>query len=348
MLALFFSHNGDRYYSKFKALFIVYLAMIYYWMHKKFGVRVSLCYLIVVLSGVMSMFSLKYDVSYAAMNGTITFLVITLPFLILDNLSSYIKKILPVICVTNIAFILSQFAFGTTKVGLFDGNTSMNACIIGITLPFLLDVVKDGAFTAIAISSAILAVLISGQSIPFGCLFLSIAFYYFRDFRSLAIYGSLTAVGFIVLGLISQKNMFFFSSGRFDVYDHFMRYWYENFNNLTGTGTGTFQFLGKEEQFKSGFKLFQSGNKIKGIFGFLHSDFLQIVFEQGIAGMVAFMVLLISTLVTAWKRRYRSILSAGMAYVGCMMFNYPLRLAVTSMIGCSIMYLFLQKERNTQ
>jgi O-antigen ligase len=57
-------------------------------------------------------------------------------------------------------------------------------------------------------------------------------------------------------------------------------WWFDNANPWTGTGTGTFFWLGPTAQMAHG------PVGAEGYFTYMHSDWLQILWEQGIPGLV--------------------------------------------------------------
>ena len=148
----------------------------------------------------------------------------------------------------------------------------------------------------------------------------------------------------IIAYLFGPDNHDYFSThGRYQAWEFFMGNWYKQstMTNIFGTGTGTYFEISQRWQNMTGFNLAKIGNKMTGYYIFLHSDILQILFEQGIVGLTLITLLSIHCLRMAYKNKQIEYFAAFIAYIACCAGNYPIRLGVHGIIGVSIIWLCL-------
>ena len=121
---------------------------------------------------------------------------------------------------------------------------------------------------------------------------------------------SLMATGYYVGE--NWSGGFFYNSGRFEPWLLIMNWWYEWANMWLGTGTGTFQWLGPTIQ-----------NKDVDLLVFLHNEYLQILFEQGLLGIGLMFSLIFICLKKAWKTPW--LFSCCMSTLFVFSVQFPLR-----------------------
>lgn len=142
----------------------------------------------------------------------------------------------------------------------------------------------------------------------------------FGKFRAFAGGVVLTALLIPIGAMFDNTWTNFTQINRFKYWPMFFNWWWENASHAFGTGTGTFRHIGPVIQT-------MNPKYEEGWWLWAHNDWLQIMFECGIIGVVAaFCVGLV-----AIGRAYRSMhfgLVAALVSTGVVMAgNYPLRLA---------------------
>lgn len=113
-------------------------------------------------------------------------------------------------------------------------------------------------------------------------------------------------------GAITQGEKFLSSSGRFWHWKMFMQWWWDNANIWIGAGSGSFNWLGPAIQGPS-----------KEAFLYMHNEYLQVLFEQGIIGFILLMALWLTSM---WKvRKSAWLFGTFCAASVSMLTQFPLR-----------------------
>jgi len=139
------------------------------------------------------------------------------------------------------------------------------------------------------------------------------------------------ATGLLILGYVRDVTGFFDDSGRMGPWKLFMSKWWESANIWTGTGTGTFQWLGPAIQ-----------NKETDLFIFMHNEYLQVIFEQGFLGLALAGIITVVCL--------RKALSSPWLFACCLstmfvaFFQFPLRFVLSQVFVLLLIRLCLDDE----
>lgn len=284
------------------------------------------------------------NLSHGVFYALVAFILLTFWF---SNTSKEERKWvgygLAFICMIDVIFTLYQLPLAPNqRTGLMSYG-AMNGCFIAMTIPLTWQYLGERKsfekFFGFLIP--LLAVIISDGSMPFGVLAaVLITFGFCRIWdkfygweRPLVLVIALVAVcSFLVgLGYYLHGELFFDSSGRFDMYQksfEWMKlpgnlYWSEWF----GTGNGTYITIGK---------------RLLGHF-WMHSDIGQTYFELGAVGVIIYGGLFGGTIWRFWKRGQVFYLSSMAGWLACALFNYPVHLAMTSVVG-----IYLVREAYTE
>ena len=137
----------------------------------------------------------------------------------------------------------------------------------------------------------------------------------------------------IVVFLIAYfyDNNLIHDSQRFRFYQHTFDFYVNYIDKWFGVGTGLFNVFGKIIQAKYNYHVDSE------IMVFVHNDYLEVLFVNGIVGLS---LLLWSITVAIYKtidRRDYALLSAMAGYLGAMLFDYPLRYPIHSIIGAYLL-----------
>lgn len=201
-------------------------------------------------------------------------------------------------------------------------NSSMNSSFIACTMAFcqlwLLPVFLSAVFCAKA-------------SVPIAVAATVLLFRFAK--RKQIIYAVLIAIGTIYLGYHLDKD-FLNGSGRFENWKASMIYWTQNINKWIGGGSGTYRFSGSvitEQR-----KIVQDLRMQAGlVWGTMHNEFLQVVFESGYIGITSVAILLGHAF---WYcRKNSAVFSALAGYCVFSFFNMPLRYVPTALFGAIIL-----------
>lgn len=117
-------------------------------------------------------------------------------------------------------------------------------------------------------------------------------------------------------GYMREGANLYTSPDRVDEWIKIMGWWWSNANIWVGTGSGTFMWLGPAIQ-----------NRADNLFTWMHNDWLQIIFEQGIIGITLTMWLLMECLYKARNRPWLVSSIAGVCFA--MVTQFPLRFPLT-------------------
>jgi O-antigen ligase len=124
-------------------------------------------------------------------------------------------------------------------------------------------------------------------------------------------------------------------SNRIDFYKIVINDFINNRNIYFGTGTGTFNVYSIGMQIVNNFM-------IKQWFMWCHSDWLQILYENGIIGILLALYVLVSALIKS--RKNLALVSAISAYASAMIFSYPLHYAHTALLACFLILLAFSEK----
>lgn len=375
--------NGERFWNKLFLAGVVGTIIISCYVGKKYNFFAAISYAYVVILGLFTSLFIFYinlnstfdtEIRNSALQGTVFFIIITTPFLLLDkSKSKYVEYGIALSSAINCLFLLGEYAFTNSKVGLYDGNTSINGCMLAITTPILFKyfskIKTDFRFVLYALPG--IACFITQETVPVIAMMLIYTLYLFIWFREEA--GTFGAIGKILIALFMlffaayklQGDNIFKDRGRFGIYN-IMNKWTEQKKDKVyyfGTGTGTYHFIGQKIQEATGygltFKYFDArGNVIpdnnekktatkvqrSGYYIFLHSDWLQAKFEQGWIGLLLFAGFAASTLLTAFKNGRQSSAFAFIAYLCVGLVNYPNRIGMGALIAISVLFLCFNQE----
>lgn len=209
------------------------------------------------------------------------------------------------------------------------GNASMDGCLIAALAPFFWSILPDihdlGDWLIIPFwFMSWFAVYKTDASAPVAVLFVSTLCYMLSRFRASWINMACWAIPFgAVLAAAGELSVhhqpFIHDSGRFAIWRLSYDWWRAHANIWFGTGFGTAQVL---------IPLLQAANDPKQttMFLWLHNEWLQILFEGGIVGVLCALMAWGYFLLRSFKRPELFASFCAFSVMAC--FNYPLRLAV--------------------
>lgn len=238
------------------------------------------------------------------------------------------KYLLALFCWANsFMMVYSHFVYSpisrTEAVGLLY-NSSMDATMVAITCPFLImdksvPVFKRHFFLIIPA----FAIYLSESSVGFAGFGVSMFVYFFATYRKKWMVLIPVAVAAIAIPIMGIEKMFY-SGGRTDQYKWAMNWWTENISHWSGSGHGTYWTFGPYIQ------IIGKHQANMGYWAFMHNDWLQILFELGIIGLI---LAALTYGVMVWKSRLNPVLLASILTLGAVsVFQMPLRYPISLVI----------------
>lgn len=201
--------------------------------------------------------------------------------------------------------------------GIFE-NASMSGCF-NVCLAPLFD-------SPLLFLFANLAAVLTGRSQPIALAVFSVLFWAFQK----------RGRGIVPLALFALPFLHLDSNGRAYAWGTAYQFWMEQKHYLFGLGLGSYSVFGPE----------LTRNYPWGRFTFLHSDWMQIVFEQGIVGFVT-LILLFFYLLHSLKRDF-PLFSSLLCFGAFGIANMPLRYPLTALFGAYLVRATFEKtEKKT-
>lgn len=251
------------------------------------------------------------------------------------------------------------------------GNPSINGALIALTYPinvrwaisphhaarFNIEYDPDDDEMILlarfgAVAAPVVAVLLSGHAQPVAIMAIVVIAIILHAqhklYARLPSHAVVTAViiaaaAAVAIPMTSLKHArsAFDSSGRFKVYAQVLPDWWAKGKRWTGQGTGTTAAIVPKIQAMAERSGREPGEKFQvEEYPMLHSDWLQITFENGIAGLVLSLALAAHALRRAW-RQYGTIFASLVGLAAAMVFNWPLHsppIALLAVFYLSVIY----------
>lgn len=293
-------------------------------------------------------FSLTLPADYRAASLGLTAMLFVMFFVLLPR--RYLKTLCSLFCWLNIytlGMVYVQYAFGAKpywRAGIF-GNASMNACFIAFTLPFVIfrqqyfiyDPKLRIIFQSIYSALCFFAILIASSTmglVTLGAVLFSKLFQHAIKAKRFAYLVALLVVPLFLFGAgyLHEGHEFVSSSGRMDLWEHLMPIWYQKADIWTGAGVAIIYSWAPLIQ-----KAFDP--RARNFFIWLHSDWLQLLVEEGVIGLASYLLLYFVCLKRAFKSNY--LFAALVGFGVCAGANYPMRLPIHAFFGASIVVMCL-------
>jgi O-antigen ligase len=187
---------------------------------------------------------------------------------------------------------------------------SMNGVFLALVFPFAL---KENKFLAAVLGAGI---MFSESTTAICLLALGLSLTNLRVFI-------LAAIGALSYATYNQGlTRFLDEGGRFNVWQSSFEWWIDRSNWFFGTGFSTYGWLGP---------MIQASKGDEQYLVWMHNDWLQILFEQGILGLSASFLLFGSML---WRSRKETALFASVCVYGASMATQmPLHFFITALWG---------------
>lgn len=379
----FISHNGNYWRSIWwdKWFFVcgsclVFISSIFY---RKYGIIYCLLFLVVSMSALYAFaYREAYDNNTLILLGVerkdlmvsmmaigkvasytlCSFLLLNFCFLFFRAKDvTRFESLMAFFCILDSLLVLFQFFTEpvATHRGGFLGNPSMNGCFIAFTYPFLcfqhrqklsiphLTSTFKKFFLCIV---PVAAIIMSDASIPIGvfaAVFSAFILCYFKRIK----YGIFSFLFLFLVGITflyfqtDPSNPIFFTSGRIGIWKQVLGWFVVHGNLIFGEGSGVSQIL---------IPLIQKSQmpvdlKIDWVQWWLwmHSDWLQLFFENGVVGFLLGAILYAQALTRSYKKSpylFSAVVGVGVTATA----NFPVHFPIHAICAFAILSFALSKE----
>ena len=359
----FFTWYGDYYNHRWALLLFILSAGYCYFIGKRTHWSVGTALIIPLLSGVWIL-KFIYNQYYLVPQimadhlriyaGTALVCLLLISSILSSMNSKHREKLeigLGLVCIVNSLYIIFEHLSGmhwTKAGGMFD-NPSLGACFIGFTYPLWL--FKDVEFYDRFINSIekfsmrvfifiwvafipILAIFLTRSSMGLAAIMTSLVVFYFLNFKSLKAkilsFSIITTIG-LGGGFWALGKELFDTNLRIQIWTKAMQYWWENPHGLVdkwfGAGLGSWQRFGPSIQINNGI------TTKTGYFIFMHSDFLQLIFEIGIFGTTGVLILIYQCLTISIQNKQYYLTAAFCAFLVVSLGNVSIHFPVHALAG---------------
>lgn len=217
------------------------------------------------------------------------------------------------------SLMIVKYLCGMPPASIFD-NPSMDATFLALTIPYIVyGLKKDKEVLAVMLIPSLVAIAISKSHTALAIMYFEGIIYIFLEYgKSLVsvVVGAFSLpIGFLV-GKLLLGNKFGQSSGRTTVWKIILAQWAYLQHFWLGNGSGTFRPLTADAQ---------AVNGITMSFPFAHNEPLQILFEQGVVGLML-IIALYSLMISGARIQSRwltiTVLGVGLASLTQPIFRY--------------------------
>lgn len=223
----------------------------------------------------------------------------------------------------------------------FLNYAGLNGALIACTVPYQ-RYLKDGHQLWAGVFT-LAAICLSKSAIPFGVLWMVWlatwwAYSRFSIWKSARV-ALVTSPVLIAALWILNPGPLFTSAGRFPMYRVFLKHWWDNANHWVGFAPGAFIALAEKIQILTGFNVTPRADGTLLIFAYtnMHSDWGQMLFENGYIGVLLVACCVIESLMNLLVDK-RIEFASLVGFVACAVFSAPTRNFPFAIVGA---YAFL-------
>ncbi len=314
-------------------------AVISFLLSKKYHVSVGLLFFVTSIYGLVQVGNPQFGSEVCS--SLLILLLFACIGLGLDNNS--FELIVPILGVIAIGDASAMIVRALLHIGEFQWNMqgywvltngSLDASFIALMSPVVYRFSSNIKLKVFFVSILLLAILLAKSNTGF-CVLIMILLTNclmhkeFKLFFQLlfAFIISLFPIGYYLGPKLLNHN------GRFNNWKLMMGYWNDHINHWIGSGPGTYWPLSQIVQ------IHKDGDNV---WPWMHNDFLQVLFEQGIVGLALVLFLYFTMLYKAFDKPMLFSMILGFGAVACTL--YPLHLFYFQILGISLIYQCFQQK----
>lgn len=299
---------------------------------------------------------LQMSLTTGALSALVFMLGFVFFFLYFNSLEdAAIRRMLNWSTVANSIYVIvgaiggwGRLSQGVGVSGFLD-YSGMNACLVAIGIPFI----GGSPLLKVAFYSlALVAIILSKSSIPYGVLVVVVVSYIISRFTVIDVFGDLLsrtrktaqllwgcltglAITTVLVGAayMIEGNRLFDSAKRFEAYRLFFLAWKKDGNLLWGTGPGSFQMLAPIVQMKNNFMVDLTMTHSSYFWLWAHSDWLQSFLENGAIGVILAIVVYVVALLKLYQKDDYQVFAMFSGLGASAIFDYPLRIFIFSFLS---------------
>ena len=275
-------------------------------------------------------------------NSAYTFIALLLSGLVLAFLPRSFKRVVPEIMVLTLLTGSAWTWLSLDRVpyerGTLSGNASMHGCLLAGLLPYLFYCVRSIRLRVVFCAFVVGAIALLQAVVPIVVLAATLVAYLISHRRIrlkwITLTGAIGLLACMIIPLFYNLDLLGVpDSGRFKVWFNVMRWWKSESSVWLGAGLGSGRSL---------FPYIQSVTQttVTEFFLWLHSDWLQSLFELGLIGMSFALVAYFYVVLRAYGRPH--LFATLISLSTTALFNYPLRLPLHVAVLVLTVWLILQ------
>lgn len=324
------------------------------YLYKKYHASVALCFLVTAAYGIQLwaypwiFYNHLGPITVASLGSVTGGAVLTLVLFscALIVAEEYLGALIPLLTLLAIgdAFMMTLKAllhygepWGFMQAWWVMTNGSVDACFLAVMLPVVwntenrFSIAHKWSQICCLILMTVAIVLSKSNTGIFAALLIQLA-YLVSKFKWKALPFTLLTCGIVLLVRMWMGIKFMGDTGRFNVWKISFDFWWTQTTHWLGTGPGTFWVYGPPLQ------LMHNGEITQGaqIFPWMHNDWLQVLFEQGILGFASILFLFVTMSLKSFKRPVLFSMIMGFGFVATT--QYPLRLFFFQCLGVGLIY----------
>ncbi len=274
-------------------------------------------------------------------------LMCVLPF-ILGGSKTTLKftiALMAVVFIDSLIMIFNGLVMGPLHgfhvVGLLENN-SMDACFVACLVPLFLG--AKTRFSYACLIPIFMAIGLAQSVTGFLALATAVSIFYFMD-RGFKDY-IISFLSAIALMSATLAFVFYFwpwkftaGDGRYHIWQLASDFWFKEANQWLGTGLGSFQLYGPGLLLQT----VPLGTKIE-FWIWMHSDWLQVLFELGWTGLVSVLVM---TLCALWRaRKSPPIFTSLVVFCMVALVQMPVRHTIFALLGAYLLKICFEQPKN--
>jgi len=208
----------------------------------------------------------------------------------------------------------------------FENYSGMNGVSIALSMPFWIKKCKRWWIYFLV---CLAALVLSQSTISYGVLGIGLIAYWICDHKN-PLEAFVCVLWIPALMAIFEKKHILNSSHRFQAYKVFLGAWWRNAEHFLGSGFGTFQVIGPIIQDNTGFMISPDHHYY---WIWMHSDWLQTLFEGGYVGLALMGGLALHVLYKLYKLKDVKVFSLASGLCAAGVFDFPLRYLSLSLLA---------------
>lgn len=271
----------------------------------------------------------------------------TLPFLLTPEFFKATIFMLLLAAILDSFWIIARvLLYGQNSAYAILGNPAMDASFLATMLPLIFWGIKQKFYKTSLFNLLIvlIAIVLTKSSTGIGGVGVALAAFLLVQYGRKALLVIFpAALGISFLAYIYLKDELLNPNGRYSIWQMAMKFFMNETNIIWGAGSDSFYFWGPEIQTMDAIEHHVKPGTVITTFFWMHNDWLQTLFENGILGLLALTLLFLCLLKFSWAKKnalFPMICTFGFVALTQM----PFHLWPFQILGVSLIVLAFTKE----